>query len=261
MNQEIFLDIYKKLVHTGKISYPRGLKVREIEDFSYDLPPYCRFQNFKARKLNVDYIKKEFLWYLKGEKTDLSICEYASLWKKMVKEDGTINSNYGRYIFGEMDQFDNVVNILKNDRESRKASIVILSESHLKSGDYDTPCTYSMNFRIRDNKLNMTVNMRSQDAIFGMASDTPCFSFIHEMMWLTLKEIYPEIEYGMYHHNVDSFHVYERHFEMIEAIICGDTYTKVKCPKMSGIDEVNKLRKLDFANVPKNHKFTTWLIK
>ena len=258
-NEKLFFDIYAQVNLLGKVSYPRGLMIKELENFNYELPPFCRFQNFQARKLNVDYIKKEFLWYLKGDKKDISICEHASLWKKMVKADGTINSNYGRYIFGEMDQFDNVVKILTEDKDSRKASIVILTESHLKSGDYDTPCTYSMNFRIRENKLNMTVRMRSQDAIYGMASDVPCFSFIHEMMWITLKEIYPELEYGMYHHSADSFHCYEKHFQMLSDILSFPNYSEIECPKMSGIKEVNRLRELDLEESP--HKFTQWLTK
>lgn len=258
-NEQIFYQIFSDLTNYGKIVSPRGLKVLEIENYNYELPPYCRFQNFKCRNLNLDYIKKEFIWYLKGEATDTSITEHASLWKKMVKEDGTINSNYGRYIFGEMNQFHNVANILFADKDSRKASIVILTSTHLKSGDYDTPCTYSINFRIRENKLNMTVRMRSQDAIFGMASDVPCFSFIHEMMYFTLKESYPKLEYGMYYHSADSFHVYERHFKMLDEIVNGSEYTEIECPKIKDADEVRKLRELDLEG--SSYSFTKWLIK
>ena len=34
----------------------------------------------------------------------------------------------------------------------------------------------------------MTVRMRSQDAIFGMTNDAANFSFIHEMIYVTLRD-------------------------------------------------------------------------
>lgn len=258
-NSLIFGKIYEDLYFKGEIVYPRGLKVREIENYNYVLPPYCRFQTFAARKLSISYIKKEFLWYLKGEKFDTSIAEHAKMWTSLINADGAINSNYGRYIFTEMQQFDNVVNILTKDKDSRKASIVILSSEHLKSADLDTPCTYSINFRIRKNKLNMTVRMRSQDAILGMGNDAPAFSFVHEMMYQTLKEVYPELEYGEYYHSADSFHIYEKHFDMLEQIIQGSSYVEYVCPRILNADEVRFLRKLDFTNIPPQYQFTTWL--
>ncbi len=251
-----FLKIYTDLKNNGKIVYPRGLKVLEIENYEYELPPYIRFANFASRKLNIGYIKEEFKWYLKGDKYDVSIAEKAKLWKSMITKEGTINSNYGQYIFK---QFDKIVNVLKEDKDSRRASIVILNQDHVVSDDADLPCTYSMNFRIRDNKLNMTVRMRSQDAIYGLGNDAPSFSFIHEMVFISLKEKYPDLVLGNYHHSVDSFHIYERHFEMLEKILNGDEFTKIECPKMLNIDEVSFLRKLNFTNIPLNYFFTKWL--
>ncbi len=258
-NQKVFYKIYQDLIAQGKIVYPRGLKVLEIENYNYILPPYCRFVNFDDRKLNIDYIKREFLWYLKGQAKDVSIAEHAKIWKPLIKKDGTINSNYGRYVFGELQQYDNVVKILTDDQDSRKASIVILTPTHLMSDDKDTPCTYSLNFRIRDNKLNMTVRMRSQDGIFGMGNDAPAFSFIHEMMFNTLNDIYPELVLGDYYHSCDSFHVYETHFDMLQNIIVNNTYKHYDCPRISGSNEVEFLRKMDFKKIPAIYEFTRWL--
>lgn len=260
--EQTFRDIYKKLSLEGKITSPRGLKVLEIENFSYEFPPYCRFISFDARKLSIDYIKREFQWYLKGDNQDLSICEHAKLWTKMVTDRGTINSNYGFYIFGGYNQFEYAKNTLIEDKDSRRAAIMILNPSHTTSSDADRPCTYSINFRIRENKLNMTVRMRSQDAIYGMGNDIPSFSFIHEMMWLTLKEKYPELEYGNYFHSSDSFHIYEKHFQMLSEICTDSGYSIVDCPKISGKEEVDFLKRMHFTKekVPENYLFTRWLI-
>lgn len=260
-SETIFRSIYERLDIIGKEVSPRGLKILEVENFNYVLPPFVRFVNFESRKLNLKYIKREFLWYLTGNKFDVSITDHAKIWKDMVNKDNSINSNYGQYIFGDCKQFDNVIRILREDKDSRRASIVILSKEHLLSNDLDLPCTYSINFRIRENYLNMSVRMRSQDSAYGMGNDAPAFSFIHEMMLNALKEFYPELQYGDYYHSVDSFHIYEKHFKMLDKIINNDTYKEINCPKISGPGEVKFLKALDFINIPTKYKFSIWLTK
>jgi len=247
------------LWNNGELSSPRGMLVKECENFNYELGPYERFCNFESRKLNLNYIKKEFLWYLKGERFDTSITEQASMWKNLVNGDGSINSNYGQYIFSS-GNFGRVFQELKKDKDSRRGSIIILNNNHLNSETNDVPCTYSINFRIRINKLNMTVRMRSQDCCFGMGNDLPCFSFIHEMMYVVLKDIYSELEYGNYYHSADSFHVYERHFGMMDKIVNEqDVFNKIECPKISSSEEVWRLITPNGEEIPETFEFTRWL--
>lgn len=254
-----FSKLFAKIAKNGKFVRPRGLLIKEVENCSYKLPPYVRFPNFESRKLNPKYTKREVLWYLKGDRFDTSICEHAKIWKDIVNSDGSINSNYGQYMFGKINQFDNVIETLKNDVDSRRASIVILNSDHLFAETKDVPCTYAINFRIRQGRLNMSVHMRSQDAIFGMGNDAPAFSIIHEMMFNALKEFYPDIKYGNYFHICDSLHVYERHFLMLDKMVAGDMFTVVDVPRISGPDEVKFLRALDFSYIPDCFKFTKWL--
>ena len=96
--------------------------------------------------------------------------------------------------------------------------------------------------------------MRSQDAIFGMGNDAPCFSFIHEMVYTELLAAYPDLEMGEYCHFADSFHLYERHFEMLEALASDSPYLEVDCPKMVAT-EATSLISQQFQ--PFN--FTNWL--
>jgi thymidylate synthase len=139
--------------------------------------------------------------------------------------------------------FDVAVETLKADKDSRRASIVILQPYHLNMKTNDVPCTYSLNFRIRENKLNMSVHMRSQDAVFGMGNDAPTFSIIHEMLFTVLKDTYPELELGIYYHTADSFHIYARHFELLDKITSGSSkYIDVQCPKITSSAEVEYLR-------------------
>lgn len=214
-----------QLHEKGQLVDVRGLKTKELTDFRYCLEPRQRFMCFDHRKLKLDYIKQEFLWYLMGDRYDCSIAKIAAMWRDLINADGSINSNYGYYIFnpetspGYTSNFARCVSTLAKDPMSRRAVITILDNKHLSSTTKDYPCTAYINFLIREDKLIMLVRMRSQDAIYGMGNDMPFFSFLQEMMYVTLKTVYPKLEIGPYSHVSDSFHVYERHFEMLEKII------------------------------------------
>jgi len=265
LHRNTFYKMYKDIADNGKTVSPRGQKTLEIENYGFYIPKYVRFCNFDIRKLNVDYIKREFLWYLNGDKYDTSIAEHAKLWKSFINKDGVINSNYGQYIFGDENQFENAYNQLADDKDSRRAVIAILQLKHLQEVDaVDIPCTIGISFRIRDNKLNMTVKMRSNDSYYGVASDVPIFSFIHEMMYVKLKEIYSELEYGQYYHFAESFHIYERHFKFLDDVVNNKAeFSVVECPRIHSAGEVdyliNNLYRL--SGTPKEYKFTKWLLE
>ena len=120
-----------------------------------------------------------------------------------------------------------------------------------------------MNFRIRDDRLNMSVHMRSQDAIYGMTNDAPAFSFVHEMLYVTLRDTcYPDLQMGDYHHTADSFHVYARHFKMLDELCKDDAaFTTIEVPRISGAREVDYLRSCSWMTdaPPREFDFTHWL--
>lgn len=253
-------SVFSDLSKYGKSIAPRGQIVREIENFTRSFSPYVRYSSFEARKFKLDYLKREMQWYLAGYNGDPRIDQYAKTWAD-IRQRGKVNSNYGQYLFTE-GQLDYVVRQLVQDPDSRRASVVILQPKHLHLNSADTPCTYSMNFRLREGQLNCSVHMRSQDAIFGMGNDLPTFSFIQEIVAANLMK-----PMGPLHMHVDSFHVYERHFDMLRDILEGGTmaYQPVETPKI-GHHEARWL--LDWwSNGPPRSTaavpchFTTWLLE
>lgn len=274
MIEHSFRKIYAD-VGAGNLVSPRGQKVIEIEDYSYVLPPYARFANFEARKLKLDYVKKELRWYLRADPFDSSIVNAASIWQELPNQDGTINSHYGAHVFGQnplwnhpsvsigqpltkLSQFGYIIQTLLDDKDSRRASAVILNRSHLlnpKTKDF--PCTYALNFRIRNDELKLSVHMRSQDAVFGMGNDAPAFSVIQEMVFVTLRDLgYPNLKMGSYHHIADSFHYYERHFEMVKAINVGSPFADIEMPRIK--DSLEVVHLLGYSEKG-GADFTAWL--
>lgn len=251
MNQVTkFKKIYSDLWIRGKKLSPRNLLTIELENYHTDFLPDHQFINFECRKLNINYIKKEIQWYFKGDLTDLSICDEAFIWKKCVT-NGKLNSNYGYYLFTQAG-LGFVVNELKKDKDSRRALVSIFnSHQHLFSDNNDVPCTATLGFRIREGLLNMTVHMRSQDAIYGLGNDLPFFNLCWEIVSVALN-----IPQGKYHHFVESFHVYEKHFGMLQDITGDSKFKKIIRPRISE-DDVKQL--LNGLYPHNGSKFMVWL--
>lgn len=252
MNKEdYYMRMIFKEVHEGAEVSPRGLKTREVENFSVTLPPRFRWMNFEARNLNLDYVRAEIRWYLSGDRSIENIRKYASYWNEIATKDGHVNSNYGQYWFNE-GGIDWVLEELKRDRDSRRAVAPILKLKHLRKISKDIPCTYVVAFRIRNGKLNCSVHMRSQDLIWGLGNDLPAFSILHEMVAVAL-----EVPMGTYHHAVDSLHVYEKHWGMVCKIVDGSPWTPVECPKIADVAEARCL--IQRTPRPMYYSFTRWL--
>jgi len=264
-----FLSVYKDLRIKGELVSPRGQKVLEIQDYMITMGPRDRFTSYKARCFNLDYAKYEMLWYLTGDRYNRMITQSASMWEELeVPDGGGWNSNYGQYWFnleympGGGSGFDWVINQLTEDKDTRQAVIPMLCKDHLYLGNRDIVCTQCISFRIRKDVLFMSVNMRSQDAMWGFTNDTFCFSVLHEMVYVALRDsVYPDLQLGPYTHKADSFHVYERHFDMLDQIIDEgqDGYYSVQCPEIYDKREVMNL--IEYRSEDQNpvHLFTRWL--
>ena len=116
--------------------------------------------------------------------------------------NGNVNSNYG-YQWNKGKQSDYVINELKYNKNSRRASISIYDAKDRYNFKNDTPCTYAINFNIYNNKLNMSVMMRSNDLWFGFCNDQYCFSKLQELISKKLN-----LKIGTYYHFTNNLHIY-----------------------------------------------------
>lgn len=217
---------------------PRGLLVKESILTSISIDPFYPCVDFKSRPFNWKYFAGELAWYLsKSRQTDL-IDNFSNFWKSIKNKDGTVNSNYGNILLSRNDEIKAnsyslkdsiernlsssqmawVVNSLKKDKFSRQAIAYIGGSKFQYEGNKDFVCTQYLLFFIRDNKLNVKVQMRSNDVFYGLTYDAPWFSTIHQNIYLELLEIYPDLKLGKYVHCSDNSHFYERHFKVVESI-------------------------------------------
>ena len=160
----------------------------------------------KERKWNPVYAEAEWQWYLSGDRNIAKLGELygkvPEIWKFMAFPNGNVNSNYG-WQWRRNDQIDYVVNLLRNEPETRQATISIYDGKEHDTFAFDTPCTYAVQFTIINNRLNMCVVMRSNDLWYGFCNDQYCFSRMQEMVCNELN-----IELGTYYHFAHNMHLY-----------------------------------------------------
>lgn len=231
------------------ITKPRGLEVKEIKNaiIKVDEPMYNLYEN-SARSSPKKYCAAELLWYFSGTNDPTFIEKYASLWKKIKNEDGSVNSAYGNLIFWEKNehnitQYQWVIESLKKDKDSRQALMHFNKPHHQFFGNKDQVCTISALFHIRNNKLLMTLTMRSNDAIYGFMTDWVFFSILQYHVYLHLKKYYPNLELGSYTHISHSMHLYKKHYDKVHNMLNNEfNGSYIPLPEEPIIDEKGNIR-------------------
>lgn len=203
-----------------------GVKLVEIINANFTLDPSQPYFNFPGKKTSEEYVKAELEWY---NSLDLSIDfigEKAKIWKQVASTDNLVNSNYGWCIFSieNGEQYKECFTELIKNPESRRAIMIYTRPSmhvdYCKNGMNDFICTNTVQCFIRDDELLYLVDMRSNDAVFGFFNDFCWHCHVYNKLLKDLQKIYPHVKAcseGIIWHAA-SFHVYERHFDMLDKI-------------------------------------------
>jgi thymidylate synthase len=160
----------------------------------------------KQRDWKLEYAEAEWQWYLSGDRNIKKLGELYGkippIWEKMADSDGNVMSNYG-WQWQRNNQIDYVVGKLREQPKTRHAAISIYDAKEFEQYRKDTPCTYAIQFTILNDKLNMSVYMRSNDIWYGFCNDQYQFSMLQKMIADRLS-----IDVGWYYHHAHNMHLY-----------------------------------------------------
>ena len=153
-----------------------------------------------------EYAEAEWQWYLSGDRNIEKLGDIYGkvppIWERMADQFGRVNSNYGwQWMRGN--QLDYIVEKLKSDKDTRHAVISIYDGKENVEFEHDTPCTCAIHFHIIEDKLCMSVMMRSNDLWYGFCNDQYCFSKLQELVAKKLK-----LPMGWYYHYASNMHIY-----------------------------------------------------
>jgi thymidylate synthase len=160
----------------------------------------------RERNWKLEYAEAEWQWYLSGDPSIKKLGDIYGkippIWEKMADENGHVRSNYG-WQWQRNHQIDYVVNKLKSNPNTRHAAISIYDCKEHGTYESDTPCTYAVQFTILNDRLNMSVYMRSNDVWYGFCNDQYQFSSLQKMIAERLN-----IDVGWYYHHAHNMHLY-----------------------------------------------------
>lgn len=223
-------DAYKDLLLNIQnspefILSPREQKCKEITNVIITIknPNFNLFEN-QVRSSKEKYICAELLWYFSGSNTVEFISQYAKTWNELKNTNNTVNSAYGYLLFKDKNihgfsQYEWAFKSLVKDKDTRQAFMHFNNSSHQFFENKDQVCTLNGLFQIRNNKLNFTITMRSNDAILGFMTDFAFFNVLHQQMYRHLQKFYTDLEMGTYTHITNSMHIYERHFKLVDEML------------------------------------------
>jgi thymidylate synthase len=211
-----YVDLVQHVLKYGKETAPRGMKTREIEDAVIRIDDIRNTLPLNVNRGTVPGIGAvEACQLLAGASTPKLVVQVGPAFANFAEDNGLFHGAYG---LRTEDQYAPIVERLKADPDTRQAVVTIWDPKlDLLPSKRDYPCTILHQFRIRNNKLNMSVYMRSNDVWLGAAYDFFQFTRVQLAMASVLK-----IEPGTYTHHVGSLHIYEQHYNSAENL----THTK-----------------------------------
>ena len=124
------------------------------------------------------------------------------IWETMADSSRLVRSNYG-WQWEREHQLDKVVAMLKSNKDTRQAVISIYDGKEIDTYAKDTPCTYAVQFTVLNDKLEMSVLMRSNDLWYGFCNDQYCFASLQETVAERLS-----MKTGSYYHFAHNLHLY-----------------------------------------------------
>ena len=200
---DLMRSVVERTLSDGMRILPTRGEARELLGMALDLEnPRFRISRTETRGKPFSCLG-ELSWYL-AQTNDLDfICYYISNYS----EYSSGASGYGPRLFNwkNVNQFDNVANMLSKKPDSRQAVIQLFDCCDLLGDLSNVPCTCTLQFMIRANKLHLITYMRSNDAFMGLPHDFFCFTMLQEIMAVRLN-----VDLGTYRHMVGSLHLYEK---------------------------------------------------
>ena len=172
------------------------------------MKPWERVLFGNVRDANPFFHLMEAMWILAGREDVKFLAEFNKRMADYSDDGKTFNAPYGFRLRDGVahheDQLTKVIQILKDDPNTRQAICQIWDDEDLGKNTKDKACNMSIVFRVRNGRLCMTVYNRSNDIIWGAyGANVVQFSMIHEYV-----SAHTKIPMSTYTQVSNSYHVY-----------------------------------------------------
>ena len=230
-----FIETCKKILEEGYSSEGTGVRTRwedgteanyisifgvsNVYDVGKEFPMITLRNNTNQVKKAID----EILWIWQKKSNDVRDLN-SHIWDQWAGEDSTIGKAYGYQMakkhkfktkdgIQELDQVDYARYLIKNNPASRRIMTNIFDFDDLKDMNLE-PCAYGTQWLVRDGKLHLILNQRSQDMLAANGWNTMQYA---ALLCMFAKEA--GLEPGTLTHNIGDCHIYDRHIPLVKQLL------------------------------------------
>ena len=269
-----YLSILRKLVDHNKWRKSRNALTCSMfkNDMSFDLRN--GFPLLTTRKMFLRGIVEEFIFFINGRTNTKELEEKGvNIWKGNTSREFLNSKNlpYAEGVTGPMygyqwrhfnapyylnsdrttysptggiDQLANVINLIKNDPNSRRILMTSFNPSQAELGVL-YPChSITVQFFVEDNYLDMFCFNRSQDFFLGTSFNIASSSLLL-MIIAKMTEKVPRF----FHLTMGDTHLYEQHLDGAYTILERMPYKfpTLEIPNIKSLDDLTSLKAKDFV--------------
>jgi thymidylate synthase len=226
--QHAWLRLLYELAHHFEYKpAPRGFATRELLGVTLRVNDMRNnIIHHPVRNLNYRYLVAEWLWIALGLEDLGTLTQYNGQMSRFSDDGKVLAGAYGPRL---QTQWQYVIAQLQQSRDSRQAVATIWTPN--PSPSKDIPCTISLQFLVREDKLNLIVTMRSSDVWLGIPYDVYTFSQLGNSIAGILN-----LEPGFIQMQLGSSHLYEENLAKAEELLEDrwDRYEGIRSPLLPG---------------------------
>lgn len=172
------------------------------------------FPMVTTKKLHLKSIIHELLWFIKGDTNVRYLQENGvRIWDEWADEQGDLGPVYGKQWRqwetknGSIDQLQEVIKQLKNNKDSRRIIISAWNVGELSEMAL-MPCHALFQFYVANDTLSCQLYQRSADAFLGVPFNIASYALL-TLMIAQVCELKP----GEFIHTFGDLHLYNNHID------------------------------------------------
>ena len=173
------------------------------------------FPLLTTKKLHLKSIIYELLWFLRGDTNIKYLKEHGvSIWDEWADENGELGPVYGHQWRswpdengGTIDQIENVVNMIKNNPDSRRMIVSAWNVAEVERMALP-PCHTMFQFYVANGRLSLQLYQRSADTFLGVPFNIASYALLLQMMSQVTG-----LKAGDFIHTTGDTHLYLNHIE------------------------------------------------
>ena len=208
----------EEVLATGHEISPRGMKTMEALGYTSKVDMLKPIVLVPERGLGWKFMTAEAAWIMSGDNRVETIAPFSKKIPEFSDDGHFFHGAYGPAI---VDQVSRVAMTIAEDLWTRQAVLTIWRQNPPETKD--VPCTVSLQWTVRDHRLDCFATMRSSDLWLGWPYDVFNFTMItYGLRALLLKAHGIETKIGFLRLTAASQHLYERNWAAARKIVMSD---------------------------------------